>query len=179
MTTQADYTADEWSLILQSPALAGLCIIQAAPYHPADVARQLGTTLTAITTTAQDWPDTELIQVVVAAILTGQAPRPSRAQPLTLDAARQWVLEGCRQLSTLLAQRAPAAEAEAFARWLLAIGQCVALVPLTAGQPDYRATLAHAPMRLTLEKLAAALDVPVGAGGHAGRGCPPLPSLTR
>lgn len=163
MTTQADYTADEWVLLLQAPALASLFIIQATPYQPNLVARQFITSLTAIIETAQHWPDTDLIQAVVAAICTGQAPPSPTIRPSSLRVARQQMLRVCRELTALLAQRAPETEAEAFARWLVAIAQQVALVSAAPGLAGDRAGAHLVPVRHALDRLAVTLDLPTRA----------------
>lgn len=164
MTTQADYTPEEWDLILQAPALVSLWMIQATHYQPTTVARQLGAALAAISEAVPPEPDTELIQTVVVALRAGQAPPWPTVRPHSLEAARAWTVTGCQQLTALLAQRAPAAEAEAFARWLLGIAQQVGLVSERAGQPDHGADAGPdlQPLGQAFAILAAALDLPVG-----------------
>ncbi|MEI7771219.1 MAG: hypothetical protein WCI67_14595 [Chloroflexales bacterium] len=162
MTTQADYTAGEWDLILQAPALASLFIIQSGSYNRIAVARKLFAALAVITETAPHGPDTELIQAVSAAMRAGQAPRQPIAHPHDLAAARHWVLEHCRALAALLAQKVPEAEAEAFTRWLIRIGQRVALADDLIGQPMSRVAEAQMRTSLALEMLTAALTIPFG-----------------
>lgn len=156
MTTQPDYTAKEWNLLLQAPILASLIIIQADQYRLTTVARKTFAALAAIMETAQRETGTELIDAVAAAVREGQAPWWPDAYPSEPDAALRWALLRCRQVAALLAQKVPEAEAEAFARWLLSIGQRVAQVAAPPGPLDPQGG-----EHTALRRLAAALDLPV------------------
>lgn len=161
MTTQSDYTLDEWHLILQAPALASLFIIQADRYNPIVVIRKTFAALTAITETAQQDPESELIQAVISAVLGGQAPEQSNVYHRDLSSASHWALEGCRQVTAMLAQKAPEAEANAFSRWLIGIGRRVAQVSDPSISNDRRVTGISIRTHRALEMLAVALDMPL------------------
>jgi hypothetical protein len=161
MTIQTDCTAKEWNLILQAPTLAGLVIIQADQYSLPIVTRKTFATLGAIMATAQQQAGTELIQAVATAMRAGQAPWWPAEYPRDLAEARQWALGRCRQVAVLLAQKAPEAEAEAFMRWLIAIGQHVALIADAPGPQDPQGAEGYARVHLALEMLALALDLPL------------------
>ncbi|MEI8165125.1 MAG: hypothetical protein WCG26_02065 [Chloroflexales bacterium] len=161
MTIQTDCTAKEWDLILQAPTLAGLVIIQADHYSLLTITRKTFATLGAIMATAQQQAGTELIQAVATAMRTGQAPWWPTEYPRDMVEAHQWALGRCRQITALLAQKAPEAEAEAFMRWLIAIGQHVALIADAPGPHDPQGTEGDARTRLALELLATALNLPL------------------
>lgn len=163
MTTQADYRADEWDQIVQAPTLASLVVILAQQYRPTAVARKMFATLAAIFETAQHGSSTELIQAVAGAIREGNAPWWPTAAPSDLSSAQDWALERCRQIALVLAQTTPEAEAAAFARWLIAIGERAALVPDLPGpagacQPPEIVPL----VRRALDTLNAVLALPNG-----------------
>ncbi len=164
MTTQADYTVDEWNLLVQAPALATLFIIQAAPYHRIAVAHKLLAMIAAIGETAPHGPHTELIQAVVAAIQAGQQPRQPSAHPRDLAEARRWVLAQCRQVAALLGQKAPQAEAAAFTGWLIRIGRRVMAGTNGIDLGDVRGVAAQMQSGLALEMLSAALTSPFSVG---------------
>jgi hypothetical protein len=167
MTTQVDYTADEWTLMVQAPALASLFIIQADSYHRIAVARKLMVAIAAISATAPHGPHTELIQAVVAAVQAGRVPRQPIAHPRDLAEARHWTLAQCRQIAALLAQKVPEAEAEAFTGWLISIGRRVMRGTDGIALWDVRAAEAQMRSNLALEMLSAALTLPFGVDGSA------------
>ncbi|NTU81111.1 MAG: hypothetical protein HGA45_17305 [Chloroflexales bacterium] len=165
MTTQTDYTADEWDLIVQAPTLASLFVILAQQYRPTAVARKMFAALAAIIETAQNGSSTELIQAVAVAIRAGQAPWWPTASPSDLVAVHAWALERCHQVALLLAQTTPETETAAFTRWLIAIGERAALVPDLPGLPDQvPAAEALPPVRRALDTLAAVLTLPDSVG---------------
>ena len=41
MTTKADYTAEEWSVIMQSPMAAAMVVIFASPSNPVGLAQEM------------------------------------------------------------------------------------------------------------------------------------------
>lgn len=171
MTTQADYSADEWNLLLQAPAVAALFVIQAEPYQPRLAIQKLFAALEAITACVPPSSDSELIERVVAAARAGQAPRWPSTYPRNMYIARFWAFDACRQVASLLAQKAPQGEASAFSRWLLGVSLRVALTADSAGEPGAYIALAG-PARRALEQLAVALDLPPGALGELAVGQP-------
>lgn len=164
MTTQTNYTVDEWNLLVQAPALATLFIIQAVPYNRIAVAHKLLATIAVISETAPHGPHTELIHAVVAAIQAGRMPRQPSAYPRDLAEARRWVLAQCRQVGALLEQKAPEAEAKAFTGWLIRIGRRVTVGTNAIDLGDVRMVAAQMQSGLALEMLSSALTFPFGIG---------------
>jgi hypothetical protein len=167
MTTQADYTTDEWILMVQAPALASLFIIQEDTYQRIPVARQLIAAIAAISMVAPRGPHTELIQAVAAAVQAGQVPPLPATPPDDLKAARRWVLDQCRHVAAVLVQKAPEAEAVAFTGWLIGIAQRVTLASDTPELRGARAAEAQMRSGLALEMLSAALTLPLSVDGSA------------
>lgn len=126
MLTQADYTEDEWNTLLQAPAFAILFIIQADHYSLPARYHKLFIGIKAILETAAPNSSSDLIRAVREAIDEGQRPKYPAAFPHNLAEARQLALEGCGKAARLLAQKAPATEADAYSHWLISIGQLVA-----------------------------------------------------
>lgn len=158
MTTQVDYNAEEWNTILRAPVLAGLFIVQADVYDPFVAYMKMLAVWTAITESAQRGLQCELIQAVTSAVLAGQCPTESIECPRDLAEARRMVLDGCRRAAALLAQKAPAAEADEYNHWLMMISQKVALVPDTKCCPDHPIPTIDTKTRTALEMLAITLD---------------------
>jgi hypothetical protein len=164
MTTQADYTADEWNLLVQAPALATLFVIQAASYNRIAIIHKLLAMIAVIGETAPHGPHTELILAVVAAIQAGQVPRQPAVHPHDLVEARRWVLAQCRQVAILLRQKAPQVEAAAFTGWLIRIGWRVTVGTSGIDLGDVREVATQMQSALALEMLSAALTSPFGVG---------------
>ena len=169
MTTQTDYTAEEWHLLIQAPACASLLILNAYVPNRIVIARRLSGAMAGIGATLPHRPNTDLIRAVAAAVQAGRAPRQQIGPPRDLAAARQTLLVQCRQVAAILAQKAPEAEAEAFTRWLIGLGQRVAWAGDATELRISRATEAQIRSGLALELLTAALSIPF-------RGAAPAPS---
>lgn len=129
MISKADFTADEWNIIFQAPVFAALYIIQSGYYNPAVSYRKMLAGLLAITETATPGTHSDLVKEIRTAIHSGQRPSYPERLPASLIEAQWLALEGCRRAAQLLAQRVPDSEANAYAAWLIAIGEAVAAVP--------------------------------------------------
>lgn len=158
MTSAADFTADEWNLILQAPAFAALYIVQSDIYSRPVALQKMMAGIRAIVETASPGARSELVRAVREAIRTGQRPRYPDIFPTNLVEARQLSLEGCRQAALLLSQRAPAGEAAEYARWLVAIGHIVAAVPDDPLPPGHSVEQAAERARAALQTLASTLQ---------------------
>lgn len=156
MTTQRDYTAEEWNTLLQAPGFAITFIIQSGICSQPVAHRKMLAGIEAIVQTSVAEPSCTLIHSVQEAIMAGQRPHYSFSMPTNLDEARDMMLAGCRQVVRLLSQRAPEDEANAYLRWIFEIARIVAAVPndaLLADEMSTRQNLA------ALEVLAHELDV--------------------
>ena len=161
MPTQIAYTPAEWALLLGAPALTALVLIHAAPCSPRLADRKLSLAIAAMTEPVRQGATSELIQAVMDTVRAGPAARWPAAYPRDLGEVGQWALAGCRQVAALLAQKAPEAEAEAYARWLISIGKQVALVHEHHPRQGYSSETHNERQHLALEVLAAAFDMSI------------------
>lgn len=158
MTTQVDYCRDEWDLILGAPGLIALLIIETEQWSQPIAYQQLRALMAAIEETTDQGAGSALIQAVTDAVRAGQSPLWPTECPRDLIDLRGWALAACRQVGALLGQRVPEAEAEAYAHWLMRLGQQMVLAPADAECVDVDAR-----QRAILDELAAALDLPLAA----------------
>lgn len=159
MTTQADYRLHEWNLILGAPGLIALVIIHADPWSERVAHQRVQVIGAAFEKAAAQGAPIELIRSVTDAVRAGQSALWPIAHPRDLSDVRGWALDACRQVAAILAQKAPEAEARAYAHWLMRIAQRVAQVPASAALPRNRLDGHTERQRTALEELAAALDV--------------------
>lgn len=131
MTTKADYTSEEWQLLIDAPTLAGLAVMMAGKSG-------LGTMKEAVAVTqgtlsgGEDHPNVELIQAIIEARAKGG--EKSTAETLTDNPYQglgrekfvETAAEKCKAASELLARKATTEEAAAFKAWVVSIADRVA-----------------------------------------------------
>src|SRR5512132_388880 len=137
MTKKADYTADEWQLLLDVPALAGLGVMMAGKSG-------LGTMKEAIALTqgvmagSRDYPNLELIQSIIEARLKGGERSTAETlsgnpyQGLGREKFVDVVAEKCTAAAALLAAKATPEEA---AVRRIFLGECNAASGFQADRP--------------------------------------------
>jgi hypothetical protein len=161
VTTSADYTADEWQILKQTPMMVGMTVLLAAKHGPISTAKE-ATALAAVLTDLpqQQYGSNELIQALAA--------EPDvRQDPMAYDytdsqTLRARTLEHCRQATALLAAKAGAQgaqEAEEYKRWLFAIGEQVARAAAEGGFLGVGATQVSPGEQDALHAIATALGI--------------------
>ena len=118
MTTQADYTPEEWTALVRSPFVAGMAITLADPGGPIEIAKETAAALRTVTEPVADQP--ELLTAVKAEALAGiqRHENPlAEFKPRGADASQQ-VVEELRAVNAILAAKATPDEATAFRAWL-------------------------------------------------------------
>lgn len=159
MTTQNDYTAEEWNTILQAPGFAVTFIIQSVVCSQPVALQKMLVGITAIVQTAEADPGCDLTEAVRAAILAGQRPHYPPFIPADLREARQVMLRGCKQAAALLSQRAPEDEANAYLGWVFEVARIVAAVPNEPALPGHSAEATARQTRAALEALSRELGI--------------------
>jgi len=124
MSTKADYTKEEWDLIVKSPVMASMAVIAASPSGPIGVVKEMFAVGKGL------WAESEgttnpLIAALVADLKAGARPAMPTERPQDLAQAKAQALGACREVAALLGRKAPG-EAEGFKRWLLRSAQGVA-----------------------------------------------------
>jgi len=130
MTTKADYTAEEWHLIMQSPMAAALVVIYADPSNPVGLAQETFAVSKMMAQHASAPADNSLINAIAQEIKesegrkAAQPPKPAKGSDLA--AAKAQALGTLQQLNDLLAAKAPPDEAAGFKQWIVATAREVA-----------------------------------------------------
>lgn len=159
MSIQADYSCNEWDLIIGAPTLAALAVMHVGEYSHWMAHRQLLAVSECIDELTAQGSTGDLMQAVMAAARDGRSPFWPAELPSDLEANQQWAVAQCQQVAALLAQKVPEQEAEAYARWLLAVGQRVAMVEDDQEMQSRDSAWNAERQRNDLEALAAALGV--------------------
>lgn len=124
MSTKADYTKEEWDLIVKSPVMASMAVIAASPSGPIGVLKEMFAVGKGLWAGAEGTTN-PLIGAVVADLKAGARPAMPTERPRDLAQAKAQALGACREVAALLGRKAPG-EAEGFKRWLLGSAQGVA-----------------------------------------------------
>jgi hypothetical protein len=127
MTTQADYTTEEWKSILQAPAMAGMVVMLTGQSGPFQMVKEMFAVSKALVDAEKQGTSNELIGALVTA---AKSVKPEDMQPVqrfnTIEEARAYALDRVRQVAALVDQKAPVQEAQEFKQWLASLGQKVA-----------------------------------------------------
>ena len=121
MSTKADYTKEEWELLLKAPLMAAMAVVAASPSGPIGVVQEMFAVGKGLLAGAEGTTN-PLIAAVVADVKAGTRPSMPAERPHDLAQAKAQALGACREVAALLARKAPA-EAEGVTRWLLGTAQ--------------------------------------------------------
>lgn len=123
MTTQYDYSNDEWELIARTPLLVGMAVAKAEDSGFFGSIRETRSLLAAIAGGADDNPASVLIKQAAAVDTEADfaAYRALSAVALATDAE-----EACRLLDRMLDGKAEPAQAEGYKRWVVDVARAVA-----------------------------------------------------
>jgi len=124
MSTKADYTQEEWDLLMKSPVMAAMAVIAASPSGPIGAVKEMFAVGKGLWEGAEGTTN-PLIAALVADLKAGTRPATPTERPQDLAQAKAQALGACREVATLIGRKAPG-EAEGFKRWLLGSAQRVA-----------------------------------------------------
>lgn len=121
MAKKADFTAEEWQLLLGTPQIASLYLALASPSGPLGLAQEMVASTRGIIEAIQSSSGNELIDAVAADFRERAEKRERMAPPLEPgrdpNEMKAQCLQTCRDAAALLAQKAPA-DAEAYKQWV-------------------------------------------------------------
>lgn len=136
MTTRADYTDQEWSLLVKAPAMVGLGMLVVSRSGPVGKLREALAYRACVhgATARANVGQNQLISAILDEqpsrhrVLT--APLLSNGDPIPLLSAilgaRLHMVAHCEKVAAVLADRTPYSEAQEFKRWLMWIARRVA-----------------------------------------------------
>ena len=119
MTTKADYTAEEWELIMRAPFMAAMAVVAASPSGPIGFVKEMFAVGGALQAVTHEGSPNTLVGALVADVTAGHRPAAPTESPQDGPGATARGLQACRDVAALLARKTPGPEAEGFKRWLL------------------------------------------------------------
>lgn len=128
MTTKADYTPEEWQLLLDMPRLVGTAVMVADPSGAIGMRQESVALAKGLANGKLYYPQNELIQALSAEI-DAQPPIDSH-QPA--EQIKATATEKCGQVADLL-EKAPEREREEYKLWCLEVGEEVANAAIEGG----------------------------------------------
>jgi hypothetical protein len=166
MATRADFTAEEWTTIFQSPVMAGMVVMTAGKSGPIQMAKEMFAVGKTLSEADKQGSANGLISAIVAAIKANERPE-APAQAKTIEEARNNALEHLRRTAAIVDSKATT-DAPEFKRWLAAIGKNVAEAATEGGFLGFGGTQVTDEERAAERELAAALGISaVQLGGTA------------
>jgi len=160
VTTQSDFSEDDWSRIVRAPFVAGLAISLADPGGPIEAAKESMATLKSATNPSSRE------QLIAEVALGIQAEVQEKRNPLkgyrptsegTAPAGEQVLVE-LTAVQAIVAAQATPDEAEAFAAWLVATAQAAANAAKDGGFLGFHAEQVSKGEREMLDRVRAAVS---------------------
>jgi hypothetical protein len=159
MTTKADYTAEEWEVLMRAPAAVGMAIVTASPSGPIGVVKEMVAVGSVLGETSPAGDSNTLISAIVADFKAGYRPASLPAQAQNIEEIKARALQTCREVTELLARKAPAPEAEGVKRWLMTAAQRVAEAAKEGGFLGIGGTRVTAAEQAVVAEIAGVLGV--------------------
>ena len=126
MVQKADFTSEEWQLVLSMPQIASLYLALASPSNPLGLAQEMVASTKVIMEALKAASGNELIDAVAADIRERAEKRERLESPLKMsndpNDMKSQCLQACREVAALLSQKAPA-EAQAYKQWIYQAAQ--------------------------------------------------------
>ena len=160
MTTQTDYTKEEWQAILQAPVMAGMVVMLTSQSGPFQMVKEMFAVGQALAEVEKEGASNELIGALVNAAKSIKSEDLQPAQKFeTIEEARRYALDQLRQVAALVNQKAPAQEAQEFRQWLVSIGPKVAEAAKEGGFLGFGGVQVTEEEKAAITELSAALGV--------------------
>jgi hypothetical protein len=157
MSTQADYTAEEWNLVTSGPVVAGTTIVVADPAFFGAI-KESAAIAQAIVASGQT-SQVELIQAIAAAGKGGQKYQtPDVPKDQGTEGAMKMLIAECRRAVKLVKEKSPD-EAKDYAQYLVYIAQVTAESSKEGGFLGIGATRVSEQETAAIDRLAEALGV--------------------
>jgi hypothetical protein len=162
MATKQDFTAEEWTKILESIMLAGMAVSAADPNGLWGMTKEALASRSALTAYKRDVGSNELVKAVIADFETKEGRTTLQEALLQLVAGAnlpdivQRSLDNLREVSAIIDAKAPK-DAAAFKALLLGVSQEVAQAAVEGGVLGFGGVLVSDAETATLKDIAKAL----------------------
>ncbi|MGZ9233963.1 MAG: hypothetical protein ACXW4E_00425 [Anaerolineales bacterium] len=162
MAKKADFTSEEWQLILSMPQVASLYLALASPSGPLGLVQEMIASTKGLVEAFKSTSGNELIDAVAADIREKAEKRERLDPPLKTskdpNEMKAQCLQACRDVAALLSQKAPA-EAQAYKQWVYQAAQNSANAAKEGGFFGIGGERVSEAETAALKELAIALDI--------------------
>jgi hypothetical protein len=167
MAKKADFTSEEWQLILSMPQVASLYLALASPSGPLGLVQEMIASTKGLVEAFKSTSGNELIDAVAADIREKAEKRERLDPPLKTskdpNEMKAQCLQACRDVAALLSQKAPA-EAQAYKQWVYQAAQNSAMAAKEGGVFGIGGERVSEAETAALKELAIALDISSPSG---------------
>ena len=167
MAKKADFTSEEWQLLLSVPQVASLYLALASPSGPLGLAQEMIASTKGIVEALKASSGNELIDAVAADMREKVEKREKLEPPLQpsndLNEMKARCLQACRDVAALLSQKAPA-DAERYKQWVYQSAQNSANAAKEGGVFGIGGERVSEAETAALKELAVALGTPSLSG---------------
>lgn len=161
MSTQADYSAEEWENIINAPVFAGTLVIISDPAIFGSI-KEAASMAKQINSAATD-SSTELIQALGAAIQGGhKIDKQAMPKADTVAETMNLLVKMCHHAAMIVQEKSPE-EAPAFSQYLVEVAKTTAASSKEGGFLGIGAVRVSDAEKAAVEQLAGALDIADGA----------------
>jgi hypothetical protein len=162
MTTQADFTDEEWTRIKRAPFVAGMAISLADPGGPIEAFHETAATLRAALPSAEGGSRGELVDAISADLKQDSQAhhnplsgfKPSKAATAGVE-----ILDELKAANQIVTEKAAPEDAEAFRTYLLDTAQASANAAKEGGFMGWRAERVSEGEQKMLDSLREALSI--------------------
>ncbi len=164
MTGKADFTQEQWQLLLDAPIMIGMGVMVAGKSGLGTMKESFALNQE-IMSAVEDHPDNELIQAVVNARIKNNeksAAESISGNPYAGMGREGFVdvaVEKCSQLCDLLDEKCTQTEAREYKQWSMKIGEKVAMAASEGGFLGFGGVQVSEEEKLALAKISQALGV--------------------
>jgi hypothetical protein len=146
MTGKADFTPEEWELVLEGPPGAGMIVVMA---ERGGMIRESFSMAKAYTEARRQHGESELLDEVISA-----KPKVDRSRHGSFEELKEHTLQQLRDAVALLERKATPEEVEDYKRFVVTLAERVAAAHKEGGEPVSQAE------RAAIDEIAAALGTP-------------------
>jgi len=169
LSSKIDYTAEEWTIVVRAPLLAGLALTLADPGGPIEAAKEAIATMKVMTAPESDE------ELLVAVAQEAKAMLDARKNPLddfrpTTSNVGELVLEEMRKVDSILTTKATPQETDAFRTWLMRAAQSAADAAKEGGFLGFGAVRVSEGEQQMLAKLKATFGIRTADSGGESTG---------
>ena len=157
MSTQSDYTPEEWKTISAAPVMAGMLVSTSDLSGPVGLAKEAYAIGKALMEPASSAPN-ELIKAISEAIKArgGMPDMPDLSSHSS--AIGKALIEGCREAAAVVLRKSPM-EADEYKSWLVSVATRTANASKEGGFLGIGGTLVSESENSAISELASALEV--------------------